>query len=88
MPPAGFLARKPGDRRVGAERVQQLDLGVRQLDEDDGDAVVGLVLRRADHRAERLAVLGGGGGEVGHGDRDVVEAADHLLIAPTVLRED
>ena len=77
MPPEGFLARKPGDRRGVAERVQQLDLGVGQVDEDHGDAVLWLVLRRADGGAEGVAVLRRRCGEVRHRDRDVVEAADH-----------
>ena len=77
MPPAGFLARKPAIGELVAERLQELDLGVGQVDEDHGDAVVGLVLRGADPRAERVAVLRRGGGEVGHRDGDVVEPADH-----------
>ena len=71
------LGEEGGDRRGLSQRVQQLDLGVGELDEDDGDPVVGLVLRRADAGAEGVAVLRRRGGEVGHGDGDVVEAADH-----------
>ena len=36
------LLKKLGDRRAGAQRLEQLDLGVRQLDENDRDAVFGL----------------------------------------------
>jgi hypothetical protein len=39
--------------RVVAQRVQKLDLGVRQFDEDHRHAVVRLVLRRADLGAQR-----------------------------------
>ena len=77
MPPAGFLARKPAIGECSPKRVQELDLGVGELDEDDGDAVGRLVLRRADPGAEGVAVLRRGAGEVGHGDGDMVEAADH-----------
>jgi len=57
--------------------MQKLDLGVRELDEDDRDAVVGFLLRGADAGAQRAAILRGGGLEVGHGDGDVVQASDH-----------
>ncbi|GGL59862.1 hypothetical protein GCM10011392_12940 [Wenxinia marina] len=39
--------------------------------------MIGLVLGRADDGAQRVAVLRRGSSEVGDGDGDVVEAADH-----------
>ena len=77
MPPAGFLARNAAIGEAVPQRMQQLDLGVGEVHEHHGHAVVRLVLRVADGRAERFAVLRRGGGEVRHGDGDVVEAADH-----------
>ncbi len=47
------------------------------IDEDDGDAMLGQGLRLADMGAEQVAILRRRGGEVGDGDGDVVEAADH-----------
>src|SRR5229473_8309776 len=43
---ARVLGEITGDRRVGAERLEQLDFGVGQLDEDYGHAVCGQRLRR------------------------------------------
>ena len=71
------LGEEARDRGTFAQRMQKLDLGVRQVDEDDGDAVIGFFLGRVDLGAERVAILGGGGREVRDGDGDVIEATDH-----------
>jgi hypothetical protein len=57
--------------------MEELDLGVGQLDEDHRHAMGGFVLRGADPGAERVAVLRRRGLEVGHGDRHMVQSADH-----------
>jgi len=41
----GVFLEESGDGRLLAERQQQLDLGILQLDEDNGDTVLGKVLR-------------------------------------------
>ena len=79
MPPAGLRSRKPWIGEPSPKVAQQLDLGVRQLDEDRLDAVLRLVLDRRDVGAQHVAVLARRGLEVGDGDRDVVQAADHSL---------
>jgi 2,3-bisphosphoglycerate-independent phosphoglycerate mutase len=76
-PARGILLEKAPDRGILAEGVEKLDLGVRQFDEDDGDAVIGLVLRRADRGAERVAILRRSRLEIRHGNGDMVQATDH-----------
>ena len=73
----GVLVEKALDRGAFAKRIQKFDFGVRQFDKDHGHAVIGFVLRFADLGPEGIAVLVGGGCEVGNSDGDVVEAADH-----------
>ncbi len=82
-PAAGIAGEKSGDRRRLAERVDELDLGVGQLDEDHGDAVLRLRQRRRHERTERLAIEPRRGIEVGHGDGDMIEAADHRFHSRT-----
>src|ERR1051326_8189794 len=65
------------DRRILPERLEQLDLGVRQRDEHGGDAVLGLRHRRRHLRAQRLAVDPRGRRDVAHRDGDVIEPSDH-----------
>src|SRR5258708_37318718 len=76
------LGEKTGDRRVGAERLEQSDLGVRQLDEHHGHAMRGQRERRRNARAEDIAVKRSGGGKPRHDDGDMVEAADHARFLP------
>ena len=64
----GVLVQKPLNGRVLAQRVQQLDLGVWQLDEDHGHAMVRLVLRCAHIGAQRIAVLVRCRFQIGHSD--------------------
>ena len=78
MPPAGLRCRKLAIGESFAERLQQLDLGVGQIDEYDGYAVLGLRQRRGDSRTQRVLVLRRRSRKVGHGDGDVIEASDHL----------
>src|SRR6056297_3047926 len=75
------LLEKAVDRAVLSQRVEQLD-------EDDPHPVIGLVLRRADRRAERASILRGRGLEVGHRDGDMVETSDHgdTPVTETVAR--
>jgi hypothetical protein len=68
-----------------AQRIKQFDLGVGQRDENDGNAVVRLVLRRADSGAQGVAVKGDRGIEVGHRDGHMVQASDHPCL-PFTLR--
>src|SRR5215217_1679403 len=72
-----MLGEEFGDGGIVAEGGHQLDLGVFQLDEDDGDAVVGEIAGVMHVGAEQVAVFCGGGGKVWDDDGDVVEAADH-----------
>ena len=58
---AGGVAREElRDRRGRAQRMQQLDLGVRQGDEDSGDAVLGQIDGLRHLGAERAAISGAG----------------------------
>src|SRR5262245_3645967 len=75
----GVPLQKPGDRRALAERAEQLDLGVGKLDENGGHAVFGLIHRLGHSRAKRVAIDLRCRREVGHGDGDVVQAADHFI---------
>jgi hypothetical protein len=81
----GVLVEETLDRRVMAQRIKQFDLGVGQRDENDGNAVVRLVLRRADSGAQGVAVKGDRGIEVGHRDGHMVQASDHPCL-PFTLR--
>ena len=76
-PAVGIAGEETGDRRPLAERMDELDLGIGQLDEDHGDAMLRLRQRRRHARAERLAIEPRRGVEVGHGDGDMIEATDH-----------
>jgi len=60
-----------------AQRLQQFDAGVGQVDENGGDAVLGQGLGLGHGGTQHAAVKLGGGGEVGHRDGDVIETADH-----------
>ena len=60
-----------------AEHAEQLDLGVGQLDEDRGHAMLGLIDLIGDLGAERVAVDLGRGLQVRHGNGDMVQAPDH-----------
>ena len=68
-----------GDRRGVAKRLQQLDAGVRQIDEDDADAVLRQRLRRGDLRAERSAIEARRRVKVRNRDRDMVQPAEHRV---------
>ena len=57
--------------------MQQLDLGIWQVDEDHRDTVIGFILRRADTGAQRIAILGDGGGQVRHRNGDMVQTSYH-----------
>src|SRR6476659_5508662 len=74
------LLQELGDRAICAERLQELDLGVGQIDENDRDAVLGLRRRSGYFSAQSIAIDGGGGGEILHRDGDVIEASDHGLL--------
>ena len=79
MDAARWVALKEGcDRRLVPQRLQQLDLGIRQRDEHYGHAVIGLRQRIGDLRSERRSILGDGGRKVRHGNSDVIEASDHV----------
>ncbi len=67
------------DRRTFSEGVEQLDLGVGQLDEDDGYTVVGLVLWGADIGPEHVAVLRRSSLQIRHSNCHVVKSSDHEM---------
>src|SRR6476619_4241923 len=68
------------DRGVLAERLEQLDLGVRQRDEHRVHTVIRLRHHGGDIRAERIAVKLGSLGNIADRNGDVVETADHLYL--------
>src|SRR5919206_2938476 len=65
--------------RIGAERLQELDLGVGKLDEDGRHAMLGLRRGVRDLGAEETAIDLRRGLEIRHRDRDVIETADHSV---------
>lgn len=67
---------------VGAEWGHQLELGILELDEDNGDAVLGQWMGLTDGGAEEVAVPCCGGREIGNRDGDVIEAADQCRRPP------
>ena len=75
---AGLVAlKKGGDRRILAERLQQLYLGIGQFDENGGNAVIGLGNLLRYLGAQRFLIDLGRGGNVRHGDRNMVQTANH-----------
>jgi uncharacterized ferritin-like protein (DUF455 family) len=73
----GIAREESRDRRLLAQRLQQLDLGIGQFNEHDRDAVRRQRLGGAHLGAHHVAIERRGLGEVGHGDGDMVQAADH-----------
>ncbi len=73
----GVALEEGGDRRLVAEHAEQLDLGVGQLDEDRGHAMLGLVDLIGDLGAERVAVDRGRRLQVRHGNGNVIQTPDH-----------
>ena len=65
------------DGRILADRLQQLDFRVRQLDEDDVDAVLRLGKRSTDLRAKGVSVNRCSLFEVFDRDSDMVQTSDH-----------
>src|SRR6516162_6876184 len=72
---------KPGNRRSLSERLEQLDLGIRQRNEDRGHAMIGLGVGLGDLRTQRSAIDLGGLGDIADGDCHMVEASDHALVS-------
>src|SRR5690606_25672932 len=68
-----ILGEEAGDGRVFAEWLQQFDLGVAEIDEDGGHAVVRLRHGFRDLRIEFLAVGLRGRLDVRNGDGNVIE---------------
>lgn len=67
------------DRRAFAERRHELDPRVRQIDENDADAMLGQGARRADLGTEPRAIDLARRVEVGDRDGDMIEPAEHPL---------
>src|SRR6516162_4170161 len=72
-----------GNRGSGAERLQELNLGVGQLDEDDRHAVLRQGLRSRELGAEKAAIGFRSLREARHRDGDMIEAPDHTLTTST-----
>ena len=75
----GIALQEFGNRRRVAKRFDQLDLRVWQSDEDRGHAMLRLRHGRRDLGTKRLAINVRSPGNIGHGNGDVVESADHAL---------
>src|SRR5260370_16000831 len=73
-------------RRGCAERFEQLDLGVWQLDKDDRHPMRRQRARLRDASAQYLAVGRARLRDIGHDDRDMVEPADHREMPPAPPR--
>ena len=88
MPPSGLRSRNFAIGEFFAERLEQLDLGVRQGDEHRGHAMLGQRHGGGYLGAERIAIEGSRLGDIAHGDRDVIEPSDHecLRSSPSASR--
>jgi len=73
----GILRQEPGDRGILAQRVDQLDAGVLDIDKHHRDPVGRLRQRCRHGGAELVAISAGRRRKVGHGDRHVVQPAKH-----------
>ena len=77
LPAERVLGKEAMDGRVGAQRLDQLDLGVGRVDETHTDALRGQVERRMDGCcAHHVAPMRDAGVDRGRGDTDVVEATE------------
>src|SRR5260370_9465003 len=72
-----MVVEKTTYRRVGTERLKQLDPRVRQLDEHNRYAMRRQCQPLRDTGAERAAVEPACGCEIGYHDRDMVEPPNH-----------
>lgn len=72
-----MVVEKTTYRRVGTERLKQLDPRVRQLDEHNRYAMRRQCQRLRDTGAERPAVEPACGCEIGYHDRDMVKPPNH-----------
>ena len=77
MPPSGVLLEELRDRGRFAQRLEQLDLGIRQLDEYDRHAMLRLRQWGSDLGAERIAVDGRCLVQILDRYGHVVQASDH-----------
>jgi hypothetical protein len=73
----GIALEEAGDGRALAEHAEQLDLGVGQLDEHRGHAVLRLIDLAGHLGPERVAVDRDCGLQVRHGNGDMIQTADH-----------
>ena len=73
----GVAFEESGNRRLVAEHAEQLDLGVGQLDEDRGHAMLGLIDLIGDLGPQRVAVDRGRRLQVRHGNGDMIQTPDH-----------
>src|SRR5215469_12819940 len=71
---------EPCNRRIRAEWLQELDLGVGKRDEHRGNAVFRLWHRSRDLGAERLAIHAGSRRDVAHRNGNVIEPSDHACL--------
>src|SRR5215212_163203 len=81
----GVAGEEAGDRRALAKWFQKLDFRVRQGDEDDRHAVLGLRQRRGQLRPEHIAVDARSRIEVVDRDRHVAQPSDHALSVPSQI---
>ena len=76
----GVLFKETCNRRAIAKWVEKFDLGVWQLNENDGNAVIGFVLRLANIGAQSIALARSSSLKVRDRDCDVVEPSDHCVL--------
>ncbi len=73
----GHAPEKICDRRVVPERGDQLNLGVRQINEHRGHTVLRLRHRLRYRRTEGVAIDGRSLGQIAYGDRHMIQTSDH-----------
>src|SRR5580692_12404460 len=79
----GIAFEKLGDRRVRAQRLQEFDFRVGQLDKDNRHAVIRLGLRGGDASPKRFPIVLCRPFEIGNSDGDVIKLANHDGLRPT-----
>src|SRR5690606_37750863 len=84
--PVPIAFEEGGNRRIGAQRFEQFDLGVARIDEHHPHPVLGQGCWRGNLGAQQLAIPPRRAIEVGNGDGDVLDAPDHRFDSrPSIL---
>src|SRR5690606_27134588 len=75
----GVLFEERGYGRAFAQRFEQFNLGIANIDEDNGYAMLGQYLRLGQSRTQLVAIKCGCGLNIRHRDRYMVELSEHYI---------